>query len=248
MSPSLGPPWSGRIRPESGVGCVGSDRAMQVDSRDRGRRRTARPRSRAAREKRCGRGDGTGDAQAGQARIRGARAGDHGDREPDPGLLLRPGRHFLNEPALARVEQAVAEGAAIIDIGGAKAGPGDEVSAAEEARRTVGLPSRRSGVGLPGRRDQRGHLAARGRRGRVRGGRGPAERRVGRRRPPKLAEVAALGTGAGLVCTHAGGARAADPAAPGGATTTSWRTSPLQVTVGLTERAAGAGACRGRRC
>src|SRR4029453_13135136 len=44
---------------------------------------------------------------------------------------------FSDEPALARVSQAVAEGAAIIDIGGVKAGPGAEVSAQEEIRRTA---------------------------------------------------------------------------------------------------------------
>ena len=40
------------------------------------------------------------------------------------------------------MDQAVAEGAAIVDIGGVKAGPGDEVDAAEELRRTAGWSPR----------------------------------------------------------------------------------------------------------
>src|SRR4051794_22551038 len=59
------------------------------------------------------------------------------NRTPDS--FYDQGATFRDEPALTRVEQAVADGAAIIDIGGVKAGPGDEVSAAEEARRTVGF-------------------------------------------------------------------------------------------------------------
>ena len=59
------------------------------------------------------------------------------NRTPDS--FYDQGATFRDEPALARVEQAVAEGAAIIDIGGVKAGPGEEVSAEEEARRTVGF-------------------------------------------------------------------------------------------------------------
>ena len=41
--------------------------------------------------------------------------------------------------ALDRVRQVVAEGADIVDIGGVKAGPGEEVDAAEEVRRTAGF-------------------------------------------------------------------------------------------------------------
>lgn len=59
------------------------------------------------------------------------------NRTPDS--FYDQGATFQDEPALARVEQAVAEGAAVIDIGGVKAGPGEDVSAAEEARRTVGF-------------------------------------------------------------------------------------------------------------
>src|SRR4051794_27100892 len=59
------------------------------------------------------------------------------NRTPDS--FYDQGATFRDEPALARVEQAVSEGAAIVDIGGVKAGPGEEVSAEEEARRTVGF-------------------------------------------------------------------------------------------------------------
>lgn len=57
------------------------------------------------------------------------------NRTPDS--FYDQGATFLDEPALARVERAIADGAAIIDIGGVKAGPGEEVTAEEEARRTV---------------------------------------------------------------------------------------------------------------
>jgi dihydropteroate synthase len=41
--------------------------------------------------------------------------------------------------ALAAADRAVADGADILDIGGVKAGPGQDVSVAEEIRRVVGL-------------------------------------------------------------------------------------------------------------
>ena len=41
--------------------------------------------------------------------------------------------------AAAAADRAVAEGADIIDIGGVKAGPGDEVSAEQEIRRVGGF-------------------------------------------------------------------------------------------------------------
>src|SRR5919106_634686 len=48
------------------------------------------------------------------------------NRTPDS--FYDQGATFRDEPALARVEHAVAEGAAIIDIGGVKAGAGGEVT------------------------------------------------------------------------------------------------------------------------
>ena len=49
------------------------------------------------------------------------------------------GATFAEDKALDRVRQVVAEGADIVDVGGVKAGPGEEVDAAEEIRRTAGF-------------------------------------------------------------------------------------------------------------
>jgi dihydropteroate synthase len=59
------------------------------------------------------------------------------NRTPDS--FFDQGATFATDAALAAVATAVAEGAAIIDIGGVKAGPGDEVTVPEEIRRTVDL-------------------------------------------------------------------------------------------------------------
>ncbi|MCG5470574.1 dihydropteroate synthase [Micromonospora sp. LAH09] len=57
------------------------------------------------------------------------------NRTPDS--FFDRGATFAADSALRAVERAVVEGAAIIDIGGVKAGPGADVGAAEEIRRTV---------------------------------------------------------------------------------------------------------------
>ncbi|MDG4836527.1 dihydropteroate synthase [Micromonospora sp. WMMD967] len=57
------------------------------------------------------------------------------NRTPDS--FFDRGATFAADNALRAVERAVDEGAAIIDIGGVKAGPGDDVDVAEEIRRTV---------------------------------------------------------------------------------------------------------------
>ncbi|HSA50215.1 MAG TPA: dihydropteroate synthase, partial [Yinghuangia sp.] len=57
------------------------------------------------------------------------------NRTPDS--FFDKGATFDDRPALEAVDRAVADGAAIVDIGGVKAGPGAEVDAAEEMRRTV---------------------------------------------------------------------------------------------------------------
>ncbi|WP_331448603.1 dihydropteroate synthase [Streptomyces prasinus] len=123
------------------------------------------------------------------------------NRTPDS--FYDQGATFRDEPALTRVEQAVAEGAAIIDIGGVKAGPGEEVTAEEEARRTVGFVAevRRRFPDVVISVDTWRHEV------------GEAVCEVGADVlndawggvDPRLAEVAAR-YGAGLVCTHAGGA------------------------------------------
>ena len=59
------------------------------------------------------------------------------NRTPDS--FFDRGRDFADPAALEAVERAVGEGADIVDVGGVKAGPGPEVDAAEEIRRTVGF-------------------------------------------------------------------------------------------------------------
>ena len=81
------------------------------------------------------------------------------NRTPDS--FYDQGATFDDAPALEAVDRAVAEGADIVDIGGVKAGPGAEVDAAEEIRRTAAFVGR--GPRAPPRpRHQRRHLAARG--------------------------------------------------------------------------------------
>ncbi|MFD7814210.1 dihydropteroate synthase [Streptomyces sp. NPDC059785] len=159
------------------------------------------------------------------------------NRTPDS--FYDQGATFRDEPALARVEQAVAEGADIVDIGGVKAGPGEEVTPEEEARRTVGFVAevRRRFPDVIISVDTWRHEV------------GEAVCEAGADllndtwagTDPLLAEVAAR-HGAGLVCTHAGGA---EP-----------RTRPhriayddvvadiLRVTLGLAERAVSLGVPR----
>ncbi|PMR60040.1 dihydropteroate synthase [Verrucosispora sp. ts21] len=57
------------------------------------------------------------------------------NRTPDS--FFDRGATFAADSALRAVERAVEEGAEIVDIGGVKAGPGAEVDVAEEIRRTV---------------------------------------------------------------------------------------------------------------
>ncbi|MEU7730340.1 dihydropteroate synthase [Streptomyces sp. NPDC040724] len=159
------------------------------------------------------------------------------NRTPDS--FYDQGATFRDEPALDRVEQAVAEGAAIIDIGGVKAGPGEHVDAAEEARRTVGFVAevrRRFPdvvISVDTWRHEVGEAVCEAGADLLNDAWGGVD--------PKLAEVAAR-YGAGLVCTHSGGV---EP-----------RTRPhrvayedvmediLRVTVGLAERAAALGVRR----
>jgi len=122
------------------------------------------------------------------------------NRTPDS--FFDKGATFDPEAALAAVARAVDEGADIIDIGGVKAGPGDKVDAAEEIRRTV--PT------IAAVRDAypqvvisidtwRAEVAAEA----VAAGADLLNDTWGGP-DPALAEVAAA-TGAGLVCSHAGG-------------------------------------------
>jgi dihydropteroate synthase len=57
------------------------------------------------------------------------------NRTPDS--FFRPGITWDEGTALARVEEVVAEGADVLDVGGVPAKPGDEVTVTEEIRRVV---------------------------------------------------------------------------------------------------------------
>ncbi|MGA5259285.1 MULTISPECIES: dihydropteroate synthase [unclassified Streptomyces] len=152
------------------------------------------------------------------------------NRTPDS--FYDQGATFRDEPALARVEQAVAEGAAIIDIGGVKAGPGEEVSAEEEVRRTVGFVAevrRRFPdvvISVDTWRHEVGEAVCEAGADVLNDAWGGVD--------PRLAEVAAR-YGAGLVCTHAGGSE--PRTRPHRVTYDDVMADILDVTLGLAERA-----------
>ncbi|MGI5162943.1 dihydropteroate synthase [Spirillospora sp. CA-253888] len=104
--------------------------------------------------------------------------------------------------ALAAVDRAVAEGADIVDIGGVKAGPGDEVDVAEELRRVVDL--------VAAVRDRHPRVVISVDTWRAEVGAAVAEAGADLLNDtwggpdPELAAVAAA-HGIGLVCAHAGG-------------------------------------------
>jgi dihydropteroate synthase len=153
------------------------------------------------------------------------------NRTPDS--FYDRGATFAFDKALERVASVVADGAEIVDIGGVKAAPGDEVDAAEEIRRTVDF--------VAAVRERHPQLIISVDTWRHEVGRAVCE--VGADilndawggHDPRLAEVAAE-FDAAIVCTHAGGV---EP-----------RTRPhriwyddvmadvLERTVGLAERAA----------
>jgi dihydropteroate synthase len=122
------------------------------------------------------------------------------NRTPDS--FFDRGATFAEDAALRAVEAAVADGADIIDIGGVKAGPGETVDAAEELRRT--LPTVEQ---IRAQFPQvvisidtwRAEVARE-----VIGAGADLINDTWAGADPALAEVAAE-TGAGLVCSHAGG-------------------------------------------
>jgi dihydropteroate synthase len=122
------------------------------------------------------------------------------NRTPDS--FFDRGATFGTAEALAAVDRAVAESADIVDIGGVKAGPGDVVDAVEEIRRTVDFVAavRQSHPSVVISIDTwRSEVAAEA----VAAGADLINDTWGGP-DPALAEVAAR-TGAGLVCSHAGG-------------------------------------------
>ncbi|MFE0688703.1 dihydropteroate synthase [Streptomyces xiamenensis] len=159
------------------------------------------------------------------------------NRTPDS--FYDRGATFGDGPALERVGRAVAEGAAIIDIGGVKAGPGQEVDAAEEIRRTAGFVAevrRRHPdivISVDTWRHEVGEAVCAEGADLLNDAWGGVD--------PKLAEVAAR-HGVGLVCTHAGGAR--PRTRPHRVTYDDVMADILRTTVGLAERAVGLGVRR----
>ncbi len=122
------------------------------------------------------------------------------NRTPDS--FFDRGATFAPDSALRAVERAVAEGADIIDIGGVKAGPGAEVDVAEEIRRTVATIAavRAAFPDMVISIDTwRAEVAVEA----VDAG-ADLLNDTWAGADPALAEVAAA-TGAGLVCSHAGG-------------------------------------------
>ncbi|MEV4091832.1 dihydropteroate synthase [Streptosporangium saharense] len=159
------------------------------------------------------------------------------NRTPDS--FYDRGRTYGFEAALKAVDRAVEDGADIVDIGGVKAGPGDEVDPAEEIRRVAGLVAavrdRHPGliISVDTWRAEVGEVVAEAGADLLNDTWGGVD--------PGLAAVAAR-HGIGLVCAHAGGV------VP--------RTRPHRIayddvvadvighTVGLAERAVAAGVAR----
>jgi dihydropteroate synthase len=122
------------------------------------------------------------------------------NRTPDS--FYDRGATWAEGAALDAVERAVADGAAIVDIGGVKAGPGEDVDATEELRRTASfvatVRARHPGIVISvdtWRAEVAEVLAGEGADLLNDTWGGP---------DPRLAEVAAV-HGLGLVCAHAGG-------------------------------------------
>jgi dihydropteroate synthase len=124
------------------------------------------------------------------------------NRTPDS--FYDRGATYALGAALDAVDRAVAGGAAIVDIGGVKAGPGDPVDTTEELRRTAELVGavRQShpdvAISVDTWRAEVARVLVAEGADRVNDTWGGVD--------PELAGVAAA-TGAGLVCAHAGGQR-----------------------------------------
>lgn len=159
------------------------------------------------------------------------------NRTPDS--FFDKGRTYELGAALDRVDQAVDEGASIVDIGGVKAAPGAAVDAQEERRRVVEL------VELARARHPRLVISVDTYRAEV----ADAACRAGADLvndawggwDPAVAEVAAR-HGVGLVCTHAGGAP--PRTRPHRVQYDDVVASVIETVVGLAERALDAGVRR----
>ncbi|HEV7209132.1 MAG TPA: dihydropteroate synthase [Mycobacteriales bacterium] len=123
------------------------------------------------------------------------------NRTPDS--FFDRGAAYAADAALDLADRHVAEGAAVLDVGGVKAGPGSDVDAAEELRRTASfiaaVRSRHPGVVISidtWRAEVADVLVGEG---------ADLINDTWAGHDPDLASVAAR-TGAGLVCAHTGGA------------------------------------------
>jgi dihydropteroate synthase len=122
------------------------------------------------------------------------------NRTPDS--FFDQGAYVEDEAAMAAVDRAVDEGAVVVDVGGVRAGPGEEVGELEEVRRVVPF------VAAVRRRHPRLAISV----DTWRSGVGRAACEAGadllndtwQGHDPALASVAAE-FGAGLVCSHTGG-------------------------------------------
>jgi dihydropteroate synthase len=161
------------------------------------------------------------------------------NRTPDS--FYDRGATFGFEQALERVASVVGDGAEIVDIGGVKAAPGDEVDAAEEIRRTVDL--------VAAVRELYPELIISVDTWRHEVGRAVCEAGADvlndawGGHDPKLAEVAAE-FDAAIVCTHAGGA--APRTRPHRVRYDDVMADVLSRTVGLAERAVSLGVDRSK--
>lgn len=161
------------------------------------------------------------------------------NRTPDS--FYDRGATYAFGKALDRVAEVVAAGAEIVDIGGVKAAPGDEVDAEEEIRRTVDFVARVRAdyPELIISVDTWRHEVAR----QVCLAGADVLNDAWGGHDPKLAEVAAE-FDAALVCTHAGGV--APRTRPHRISYDDVLADVLAVTVGLAERAAALGVSRRR--
>ncbi|MGC5332675.1 dihydropteroate synthase [Micromonospora sp. DT62] len=156
------------------------------------------------------------------------------NRTPDS--FFDQGATFAQDSALRAVERAVEEGAEIIDIGGVKAGPGAEVDVAEEIRRTVAtIAAVRAAfpdvvISIDTWRAEVAVEAVAAGADLLNDTWSGAD--------PALAQVAAQ-TGAGLVCSHAGGL--APRTRPHRAAFADVVTDVLTTVTGLAERAVALG-------
>lgn len=122
------------------------------------------------------------------------------NRTPDS--FYDKGATFELDAAMQRVHEVVAAGADVVDVGGVKAAPGDEVPAAEEIRRTAGLiAATREAypdlvISVDTFRHEVAEAAADAGADLINDAWGGVD--------AKVLEVAAV-RGVGLVCTHAGG-------------------------------------------